>query len=229
MQSSVIVFPASNCDRDIAVALEQISGSKPDMVWHGETSVPSSDLIVIPGGFSFGDYLRSGAMAAQSPIMKDVISKAKAGTPVLGICNGFQVLVESGLLPGALMRNRDIKFICKDVFLNVERNDTIFTRKYAAGETVKYPVAHHDGNYFASPDVLAEIEGNGQVAFRYASEAGEVSEADNPNGSLNNIAGIYNKELSVLGLMPHPERLISAELGGSDGVLMFESLVEAFA
>ncbi len=229
MRSSVIVFPASNCDRDIAVALEQISGSKPDMVWHGETSVPSSDLIVIPGGFSFGDYLRSGAMAAQSPIMKDVISKAKAGTPVLGICNGFQVLVESGLLPGALMRNRDIKFICKDVFLNVERNDTIFTRKYAAGETVKYPVAHHDGNYFASPDVLAEIEDNGQVAFRYASEDGEVSEADNPNGSLNNIAGIYNKELSVLGLMPHPERLISAELGGSDGVLMFESLVEAFA
>lgn len=227
MRSSVIVFPASNCDRDASVALEKITGSKPSMVWHAESTVPESDLIVLPGGFSFGDYLRSGAMAAQSPIMKDVIAKAKTGVPVLGICNGFQVLVESELLPGALMRNRDIKFLCKDVQLKVERNDTIFTSKYKPGEIITIPIAHHDGNYFASPETLKELEGDGRVAFRYVDDAGNASADANPNGSQNNIAGIYNKDMKVLGLMPHPERLISQELGGTDGVGLFESLVEA--
>lgn len=229
MRSSIIVFPASNCDRDVAVALEAVSGVKSDMVWHGESSIPDTDLIVLPGGFSFGDYLRSGAMAAQSPIMKDVVAKAKAGTPVLGICNGFQILVESELLPGALMRNRDIKFLCKDVFLKVERNDTIFTSKYSAGQVVTFPIAHHDGNYFADDETLKELEGEGRVAFRYVNEAGEATAEVNPNGSLNNIAGIFNKDLKVLGLMPHPERLISPALGGTDGLGMFESLVEALA
>lgn len=227
MRSSVIVFPASNCDRDASVALEKITGSKPSMVWHAESTVPESDLIVLPGGFSFGDYLRSGAMAAQSPIMKDVITKAKTGVPVLGICNGFQVLVESELLPGALMRNRDIKFLCKDVLLKVERNDTIFTSQYDQGEIITIPIAHHDGNYFASPETLKELEGDGRVAFRYVDDAGNASADANPNGSQNNIAGIYNKDMKVLGLMPHPERLISQELGGTDGLGLFESLVEA--
>ena len=227
MRSSVIVFPASNCDRDASVALEKITSSKPSMVWHAESTVPESDLIVLPGGFSFGDYLRSGAMAAQSPIMKDVIAKAKTGVPVLGICNGFQVLVESELLPGALMRNRDIKFLCKDVQLKVERNDTIFTSKYDAGEIITIPIAHHDGNYFASDETLKELEGDGRVAFRYVDDVGTASSEANPNGSQNNIAGIYNKDMKVLGLMPHPERLISPELGGTDGVGLFESLVEA--
>ncbi len=227
MRSSVIVFPASNCDRDASVALEKITGSKPSMVWHAESTVPESDLIVLPGGFSFGDYLRSGAMAAQSPIMKDVIAKAKTGVPVLGICNGFQVLVESELLPGALMRNRDIKFLCKHVQLKVERNDTIFTSQYDQGEIITIPIAHHDGNYFASPETLKELEGDGRVAFRYVDDAGNASADANPNGSQNNIAGIYNKDMKVLGLMPHPERLISQELGGTDGVGLFESLMEA--
>ena len=227
MRSSVIVFPASNCDRDASVALEEITGTKPAMVWHAESTVPETDLILLPGGFSSGDYLRSGAMAAQSPIMKDVIAKAKAGVPVLGICNGFQVLVESELLPGALMRNRDIKFLCKDVLLKVERNDTIFTSKYDAGELITIPIAHHDGNYFASEDKLKQLEDEGRVAFRYVDAAGNATEEANPNGSQNNIAGIYSKSMKVLGLMPHPERLISKELGGTDGRGLFESLLEA--
>ena len=227
MRSSVIVFPASNCDRDASVALEDITGTKPTMVWHAESTVPETDLILLPGGFSFGDYLRSGAMAAQSPIMKDVIAKAKSGVPVLGICNGFQVLVESELLPGALMRNRDIKFLCKDVRLKVERNDTIFTSKYDAGEVITIPIAHHDGNYFASEDKLKQLEDEGRVAFRYVNESGEATPEANPNGSQNNIAGIYSKSMKVLGLMPHPERLISKELGGTDGRGLFESLMEA--
>ncbi len=226
MRACVIVFPGSNCDRDVAVALEDVFGSPAEMVWHRASEVPPSDLIVLPGGFSFGDYLRSGAMAAQSPIMRDVVTKAKAGVPVLGICNGFQVLTESGLLPGALMRNRDIRFICKDVYLKVERNDTIFTSQYKAGEVIRVPIAHHDGNYFAGPETLTQLEGDGLVAFRYVSENGERSAASNPNGSVNDIAGIYSRDLKVLGLMPHPERLISPELGGSDGRLMFDSLLE---
>jgi len=229
MTASVIVFPGSNCDRDVAVALKTVMGHAPAMIWHGDSTVPDTDLIVLPGGFSFGDYLRSGAMAAQSPIMKDVVAKAKAGVPVLGICNGFQVLTESGLLPGALMRNQAIKFLCKDVHLKVERTDTMFTSKYQKDAIVRYPIAHHDGNFYADETTLKTIEDQGLVAFRYCEPDGTVSKSANPNGSLNNIAGIYNKDLKVLGLMPHPERLISAELGGSDGLIMFKSMVEALS
>jgi phosphoribosylformylglycinamidine synthase len=216
MKPAVIVFPASNCDRDAAVAIEKICGVKPHMVWHGDSALPDVDLIVVPGGFSFGDYLRCGAMAARSPIMREVVARANKGTPVLGICNGFQVLTEAGLLPGVLMMNADLKFVCKDVALKVESNQSMFTSRYGAGETVTYTVAHHEGNYFADAATLDEIEQNGQVAFRYL---------DNPNGSQNDIAGIFNKERNVLGLMPHPERMIEPELGGSDGARLFESLV----
>lgn len=229
MRASVIVFPGSNCDRDVAVALETVMGRPCEMVWHGDSTVPDCDLIVLPGGFSFGDYLRSGAMAAQSPIMKDVVAKAKTGVPVLGICNGFQVLAESELLPGALMRNRDIKFLCKDVHLKVERTDTMFTSHYNQGDIIRIPIAHHDGNFYAADETLQEIEDDGLVAFRYADANGVVSDETNPNGSRNSIAGIYNKDLKVLGLMPHPERLISKSLGGSQGLAMFEGLVEALS
>ncbi len=229
MKAAVIVFPGSNCDRDVAVALAASMGTKPHMVWHRDTQLPDLDLIVVPGGFSYGDYLRCGAMAAHSPIMREVKARAERGTRVLGICNGFQILTESGLLPGVLMRNKDLKFICRDVCLRVESGDTDFCRKYAAGEVVRFPIAHAEGNYFADAETVKAIEGNGQVAFRYCSPAGEVSVAANPNGSLGNIAGIYNDEKTVLGLMPHPERLAEDLLGGSDGKAMFESLVEALS
>jgi len=226
MKASVIVFPGSNCDRDAAVALEAAMGKAPVMVWHGDSELPNSDLIVLPGGFSYGDYLRSGAMAAHSPVMREVVRRAKGGTPVLGICNGFQVLTESGLLPGVLMRNATLRFICKDVRLKVERNDTIFTRRYAKGEVVRFPIAHKDGSYFADEDTLDRLEGENLVAFRYCEASGAVTEAANPNGSRRNIAGIYNETGTVLGMMPHPERLIDDALSGTDGVKMFASLVE---
>jgi len=227
MKSAVIVFPASNCDRDMAVALEKITGTKPAMVWHGESNFDDVDLIALPGGFSFGDYLRAGAMAARSPIMREVVARAKKGVPVLGVCNGFQVLTETGLLPGALMRNANLKFVCRDVWLKVERNDTAFTNRYGKDEVLRIPVAHHDGNYFADADTLKRIEDNGQVAVRYCDETGAIDEKSNPNGSLGNIAGIYNEGGNVLGMMPHPERLIEPELTGTDGRRFFESLVEA--
>jgi phosphoribosylformylglycinamidine synthase len=226
MKASVIVFPGSNCDRDAAVALHAATGQPPAMVWHGDSEIPASDLIVLPGGFSYGDYLRSGAMAAHSPVMREVVARARAGTPVLGICNGFQVLTEAALLPGVLMRNRTLKFICKDVMLRVERNDTAYTRRYAKGEVVRFPIAHKDGSYFADKATLARLEGEGRVAFRYCDEKGEVTDEANPNGSRNNIAGIYNETGTVLGLMPHPERLADPALSGSDGAKMFLSLVE---
>lgn len=226
MKASVIVFPGSNCDRDAAVALEAATGQAPAMVWHGDSEIPASDLIVLPGGFSYGDYLRSGAMAAHSPVMREVVTRARAGTPVLGICNGFQVLTEAGLLPGVLMRNATLKFICRDVLLRVERNDTLFTRRYGRGEVVRFPIAHKDGSYFADEATLDRLEGEGLVAFRYCDAAGEVTGAANPNGSRRNIAGIYNKSGTVLGLMPHPERLADPALGGTDGAKMFLSLVE---
>ena len=216
MKSAVIVFPGSNCDRDVAVALEKIAGNRPHMVWHGETDLPEVDLVVLPGGFSFGDYLRSGAMAGRSPIMKEVIDRAHKGKPTLGICNGFQVLTETGLLPGALMRNAGLNFVCRDVTLKVEHANSAFTNAYTNGDEIRIPVAHHDGNYFADDDTLKALEDNAQVAFRYK---------DNPNGSQNDIAGIYNESRSVLGLMPHPERAIGAELGSTDGIEMFESLM----
>jgi phosphoribosylformylglycinamidine synthase len=226
MRASVIVFPGSNCDRDAAVALEAATGAPPAMVWHGDSELPTSDLIVLPGGFSYGDYLRSGAMAAHSPVMREVIARARTGTPVLGICNGFQVLTEAGLLPGALMRNATLKFICKDAHLRVERNDSIYTHRYRRGEVVRFPIAHKDGSYFADDQTLQRLEGEGLVAFRYCDPAGTIVPEANPNGSRNNIAGIYNAFGTVLGLMPHPERLADASLGGTDGAKMFLSLVE---
>jgi len=227
MKASVIVFPGSNCDRDVAVSLRAATGQKPAMVWHRETSVPDADLIVLPGGFSYGDYLRSGAMAAHSPIMRDVVKKAKAGTPVLGICNGFHLLTESGLLPGVLMRNASLKFVCKDILLKVERNDTDFTRGYEQDQVIRIPIAHHDGNYFTDTDTLDRLEGENRIAFRYCEASGELTDTANPNGSQRNIAGIYNEAGTVLGLMPHPERLADPALGGIDGRAMFGSLVEA--
>ncbi|HET9572989.1 MAG TPA: phosphoribosylformylglycinamidine synthase subunit PurQ [Methyloceanibacter sp.] len=227
MKASVIVFPGSNCDRDAAVALEAATGRPPAMVWHGDSVLPKSDLIVLPGGFSYGDYLRSGAMAAHSPVMREVAERARAGTPVLGICNGFQVLTEAGLLPGVLMRNSTLKFVCKDVHLRVERNDSIYTRHYRPGAVVRFPIAHKDGSYFADDGTLARLEGEGRVAFRYCDEQGAVTGKANPNGSRNNIAGVYNETGTVLGLMPHPERLADAALSGTDGAKMFASLVEA--
>ncbi len=229
MRTSIIVFPGSNCDRDVKVAFERITGRKPAMIWHGDASVPASDLIVLPGGFSYGDYLRCGAMAAHSPVMRDVIAKAKAGTPVLGICNGFQILCEAGLLPGVLMRNASLKFVCHDVHLKVERADTMFTRRYAKGEVIRVPVAHGDGNYFTDAETLARLEGEGRVAFRYCDGAGAVTAAANPNGALGNIAGIVSESGRILGMMPHPERLYEGALGGVDGRRMFESLADALA
>ncbi len=222
MRASVIVFPGSNCDRDVARSLAAVSGRPAQMVWHQDTELPDSDLIVLPGGFSYGDYLRSGAMAAHSPIMRAVKEKAKAGVAVLGICNGFQMLTEAGLLPGALMRNANLQFICRDVLLDVERTDTIFTRSFGNGEPITIPIAHKDGCYFADEETLDRLEGEGLIAFRYTGEGG------NPNGSQRNIAGIYSENLRVLGLMPHPERLADPALGGTDGKKLFDSLFAAF-
>jgi phosphoribosylformylglycinamidine synthase subunit PurQ / glutaminase len=223
LRASVVVFPGSNCDRDVQVAIEKITGFPVKMVWHGDASVPASDVIVLPGGFSYGDYLRCGAMAAHSPIMQDVIAKAKAGTPVLGICNGFQVLCESGLLPGVLMRNKSLKFICRDVTLTVENDTTAFTKCYRKGQVVRLPIAHAEGNYFADEETLDRLEGEGRVVFRYCDEAGEATAAANPNGAQRNIAGVCSEDGRVVGLMPHPERLFELPLGGSDGRRMFES------
>jgi phosphoribosylformylglycinamidine synthase len=218
MKTAVIVFPGSNCDRDIAVALEAVTGVKPAMVWHGESDLPGGvGLVALPGGFSYGDYLRSGAVAARSPIMRAVVQAAERGLPVLGICNGFQVLTEAGLLPGALMRNEGLDFVCRDVALTVANAQSAFTSRYGQGETITVPVAHHDGNYFADAETLDRLEGEGRVAFRYA---GEV------NGSARKIAGVLNATGNVLGMMPHPERRIEAAHGGTDGRRLFEGLLE---
>ena len=227
VKAAVIVFPGSNCDRDAAVALEQAAGRKPDMVWHRETDLPAVDLILIPGGFSYGDYLRAGAMAAQSPVMREVVARADRGVPLLGICNGFQILTECGLLPGALMRNAGLKFVCRPVHLRVENSQTLFTAGYDAGEVVRIPVAHHDGNYFADPETLDRLRGEGRVAFRYTNAAGETTEADNPNGSFDDIAGIFNETKTVLGMMPHPERAADPRHGGADGKAMFAAMAGA--
>lgn len=216
MKSAVVVFPGSNCDRDLAVAIEAITGTAPVMVWHRDAVLPEGlDLIALPGGFSYGDYLRSGAMSARSPVMQAVIAAAGEGRAILGVCNGFQVLTEAGLLPGALMRNAGLDFVCRDVTLTVENAQTMFTARYDAGATIRIPVAHHDGNYVADADVLDRLEGEGRVVFRYA---------ESVNGSARNIAGIINTAGNVLGLMPHPERLIEAAQGGTDGRAMFEAL-----
>ncbi len=225
LRASVIVFPGSNCDRDVKTALEAISGFPVKMVWHGDQTVPASDLIVLPGGFSYGDYLRCGAMAAHSPIMRDVIDKARKGTPVLGICNGFQILCESGLLPGVLMRNTSLHFICRDVHLKVESDKTFFTSCYRKGEVIRVPIAHAEGNYFADRETLERLEGEGRVAFRYSDAEGRVAPETCPNGAQNNIAGITDATGRILGMMPHPERLYERMLGGTDGRRVFESAV----
>lgn len=221
MKTAVITFPGSNCDRDMATALELITGTKPVMVWHRETELPADiGLVAVPGGFSYGDYLRSGAMAARSPIMQAVVEAAGKGVPVLGVCNGFQILTEAGLLPGALMRNASIHFVCRDVPLTVENTDSPFTSLYKQGETISIPVAHHDGNYFADDATLDRLEGEGRVAFRYA---------ETVNGSARNIAGVLNEKGNVLGMMPHPERMVEAAHGGDDGRRMFEGLLKVLA
>jgi phosphoribosylformylglycinamidine synthase I len=221
MKSAVVVFPGSNCDRDLAVAIEQVTGRAPAMVWHRESELPEgTDFIAIPGGFSYGDYLRSGAMAARSPIMRAVSDAAGKGVPVLGVCNGFQVLTEAGLLPGALMRNAGLHFVCRSVGLKVENSQSIFTARYSAGEEISVPVAHHDGNFQADAETLNRLESEGRVAFRYT---GEV------NGSARSIAGILNAQGNVLGMMPHPERVVEAAHGGTDGRRLFEGLLEAVA
>ena len=219
MKAAVVVFPGSNCDRDLAVALHAATGAAPAMIWHRDTELPDDlDLIALPGGFSYGDYLRSGAMSARSPVMRAVVDAAARGVAVLGVCNGFQVLTESGLLPGALMRNAGLDFVCRPVALEVANSQTSFTSAYDAGETVTFPVAHHDGNYVADDDTLDRLEGEGRVAFRYA---------ESVNGSARGIAGIVNAAGNVLGLMPHPERAAEAAHGGTDGRRLFAGLVAA--
>lgn len=221
MQSAVIVFPGSNCDRDLAEAIRLVTGRDPAMVWHRESELPDNiGLIAVPGGFSYGDYLRSGAIAARSPVMQAVKAAADRGVPVLGICNGFQILTETGLLPGALMRNAGIRFVGRDVALTVENSQSIFTSRYEAGERVTFPVAHHDGNYTADAETLERLEGEGRIAFRYA---------ESVNGSARDIAGIVNAAGNVLGMMPHPERAVEAAHGRTDGRRLFEGLLEAVA
>ena len=221
MKAGILVFPASNCDRDVLTCLHKITGEKPSLIWHTETDLPKLDLMIIPGGFSYGDYLRCGAIASKSPIMRQVIEKAKKGVAVMGICNGFQILTESGLLPGSLTYNQNLRFICRQTHLVVKRTKAPFTHHYKLGETIILPVAHMQGNYFADEDTLKCLEDDNRIAFTYQND-------DNPNGSLLNIAGIVNKAGNVLGLMPHPERASEPLLGGNDGVKLFHSLLDAF-
>jgi len=225
LKAAVIVFPGSNCDRDVAVALTSVFGKRPQMVWHQESELPQVDLILLPGGFSYGDYLRAGAMAAHSPIMHEVDLAAKRGVSVMGICNGFQMLTETHLLPGVLMRNAGLRFVCRHVHLRVETSESFFTRGYYAGQVIRLPIAHHDGNYFTDPETLLQLEDNGQIAFRYVSADGTASEDSNPNGSIENIAGVYNNTKTILGLMPHPERAVDPLHGGEDGRAMFEGFL----
>jgi len=229
VKAGIVVFPGINRERDMAIALERSAGHKPRMVWHRETDLTGLDLIVIPGGFSYGDYLRCGAMAAQSPIMTAIRAHAARGGHVLGVCNGFQILIESGLLPGALLRNQNLRFLAMDCHLRVERTDTDFTRHYQNGEVFRAPMAHGDGNYFADSDTLDRLEGEGRVVFRYAMPDGSVTPQANRNGSARNIAGIASANLRVLGLMPHPEDLVDPLMGGEDGKPLFDSITAALA
>lgn len=228
MKAAVLVFPGSNCDRDVAVALRRISGADVTMHWHRDTDIPDVDLLVLPGGFSYGDYLRSGAIAANSPVMREVRAKAQKGVPILGICNGFHMLTELGLLPGALLRNRDLRYICRTVALTVERDGTPFTAAYKKGQTLQIPIAHNDGQYYAAPEILAELQDQNQIAFRYEI-TDTVPNSGNPNGSTANIAGIINRDGTILGMMPHPERMCESAHGGTDGKGLFDGLANAFA
>ena len=229
MKSAIIVFPGTNRERDMAMAIQRASGVEPTMVWYTHTELPKVDLIVVPGGFAYGDYLRAGAMASQAPAMRAVVERAEAGAAVLGICNGFQVLTEIGLLPGALMRNAGLKFICRNLDLRVETIDAVFTSGYAAGQCLSIPVAHNDGNYFADDATLDRLEANDRVAFRYVDPEGATTEGGNPNGSARSIAGILSENRKVLGFMPHPENATDPMLGGLDGQPMFTAMVEALS
>ncbi len=227
MKAAVVVFPGSNCDRDVKVALEESLDGPVEMVWHGERDLGKTDLIVLPGGFSYGDYLRCGSMAANSPVMRDVVKHAKNGIPVMGICNGFQILLEAGLLPGAIISNAGLKYICRDVYLSVENSQTAFTSGYGQGDVIRVPIAHHDGQYVAGDAILDRLDENGQIAFRYVD--GDVPGPANPNGSARNIAGIFNETKTVLGMMPHPERASDPTHGGNDGRALFTGLVNALS
>lgn len=227
MKTVVIVFPGSNREPDMVKALEIVCGERPSLVWHRETSLPKTDLIVIPGGFSYGDYLRVGCMAARSPIIREVKAKAESGVQVLGVCNGFQVLTEVGLLPGALMRNVSLKFLCKNVYLRVEDSRSPCTATSLNGKVIEMPIAHHDGNFFADSDTIQLLEAEQRIVFRYCGPDGEVTPEHNPNGSQRNIAGICNKDGNVLGMMPHPENATDAVIGGIDGKVFFEGIMTA--
>ncbi len=229
MHVSVLVFPGSNCDHDAYHALKHVLGADVSFVWHKEISLPKTDLVLVPGGFSYGDYLRSGAIARFSPVMQEVVKFANKGGAVIGICNGFQILLESGLLPGAMLHNENLRFICKHVFIKTEQNDTPFTNGIEENRVLTIPIAHGEGNYTASESVLKEIEDNNQVVFRYCDAEGNVTPDFNPNGSIHNIAGICNKERNVLGMMPHPERACEQELGSDDGLLIFRSVLNSLA
>jgi phosphoribosylformylglycinamidine synthase subunit PurQ / glutaminase len=229
MKTAVVIFPGSNRERDLCAALARVTGREPVRVWHRDTGLPPADLIVLPGGFAYGDYLRCGAMAAHSPVMREVCARAAAGTPVLGVCNGFQILTEAGLLPGALLPNRSLRFLCRDVYLRVENNQTIFTCGYEAGQTIRVPVAHHDGNYIADEETLDRLDGEGRVAFRYCTADGSLDDDANVNGSVRAIAGVFSETRTVLGLMPHPENATDPRLGGTDGVAFFAGLAAALS
>jgi phosphoribosylformylglycinamidine synthase subunit PurQ / glutaminase len=227
MKFSVIVFPGSNCDHDAYHAAIDVLGESAELVWHKDTDLKGADVVILPGGFAHGDYLRTGAMARFSPIMPAIRGFAESGGLVLGICNGFQVLLEAGLLPGAMLRNRGLKYRCEHIYVRVERTDTPFSGEAKTGQVLRIPIGHGEGNYFAPPDVLARLEANRQVVFRYTSPDGELSDSWNPNGSLNGIAGICNERGNVLGMMPHPERACEAILGGTDGLVVLKSVVAA--
>lgn len=229
MKAAIVVFPGSNRERDAEAALTQAMGKKPVLVWHRDTELPDVDLVLVPGGFSYGDYLRCGAIAAHSPVMREVKARADKGVAVIGVCNGFQIITEAGLLPGVLQRNASLKFVCKNVGLKVETSQSMFTSQYEQGQVLSIPVAHAEGNYFADAHTLDELEEHGQVAFRYCSPDGEFGDEHNPNGSARNIAGIFNRTKNVLGLMPHPENAIEPLQGSVDGKALFASMVEALS
>ena len=226
MKSSVIVFPGSNCDRDVAVALKKFQ-IKNQMIWHDETNLPKTDLVVLPGGFSYGDYLRTGSIASKSKIINDVIKHAKKGGLILGICNGFQILIETGLLPGALLRNKKLRFLSKNVFLKVINTDNQFCFNYKNKDIIELPIAHNEGNYFANDELLKNLENNNLIAFKYCNKKGNIEKNSNPNGSSNNIAGILSNKKNILGMMPHPERLIDPLLSGEDGSILFKGLLNS--
>ena len=227
MKFAIVVFPGSNCDHDAYHAVKHVLGQDAEFVWHKESSLKGADVVVLPGGFSHGDYLRTGAIARFSPVMETVADFARNGGPVLGICNGFQILLEAGLLPGAMLRNRDLKFHCEHIYIRVEQTDTPFTLRAAKGQVLRIPIAHGEGNYYAEPAVLQQLEAAGRVVFRYCDPQGRTTAASNPNGAVNNIAGICNEARNVVGLMPHPERACEPVLGSSDGLVILESVVSA--